>query len=82
MSVNEKFLAEDIKGAERVDVAGAPAALAPGEGETAALGVAIDGFQKAMETKAAKTLMVGTKVLLFNAALFLPLIAMGFLLFS
>lgn len=75
MSVNEKFL--DAKPAEA-----AKGALAQGEGETIALGIAIGGFQEAMETKGGKLMMTATKVLLFNAVVFLPLIAMGFLIFS
>lgn len=79
MSINEKFMAGDVENAERVHPAEKPEA---GEGETVALGVAISGFQEVMESKPARLALTGTKVLLFNAALFLPLIAMGFLIFS
>lgn len=74
MTVNEKFTDAAPAATERSE-------LQPGEGETAALGVAIGGFQEAMETKGGRLLMTATKVLLFNAAIFLPLIAAGGVLF-
>lgn len=59
-----------------------PETLGPGEGETIALGIAIGGFAEFMDSKAGRLMMTGTKVLLVNAMIFLPLIAMGFLIFS
>jgi hypothetical protein len=78
MSVDGKFESETAQAVTATDAR----ALAPGEGETAALGIAINGFQEVMEGKTAKTALMATKVFLFNAAIFLPLIAMGFLIFS
>jgi hypothetical protein len=84
MSVNEKFEPTAMETAEPVTPAAETAARTPekGEGESMALGIAFGGFAEAMETKGARMALTATKVLLFNAVVFLPLIAMGFLLFS
>lgn len=83
MGVNEKF-EEPATGTSAATASTAEDAsdAGPVKGETVALGVAFDGFAAAMETKGGRLLLTATKVLLFNFAVFGPLIAMGFLLFS
>jgi len=62
-----------------------PAALTPpppSQNETAALGVAISGFQEFTESGLGRLALTGCKVLLFNFALFAPIVALGWLLFA
>ncbi|HKK37773.1 MAG TPA: hypothetical protein VJ994_15910 [Paracoccaceae bacterium] len=83
MGVNEKF--EDPAtgtGAQATPAADEASRAEAVNGEAVALGIAFDGFAQAMETKGGRLLLMATKVLLFNFAVFGPLIAMGFLLFS
>ena len=69
MSVNEKFADAAI---ETVDpVRPAAKTPAPGEGETQALGIAIGGFQEAVESRAGRIAATASKLFVIYAAMFI-----------